>query len=260
MLTFETPDPIAGANEDSYVSALQPQIISDDYQISGDGLALARPPTRHWVHSLANSVFSFLDQQPPRKAFSAKLMADRCGDSTPTGFTEASATIAISRRPVSSVKLIVLMSTVYPDTAKLQVRFQLMDATTAGTVLQTGLSLRLSATLSEDATSVASIGCALPSLTTGVGSCELDVPTAWFQADKVVSMKAQLLFRYGIEDSSTSSILSVQLANSATYVRFPRLVVSSLRCRSPLASARTNSQFQFQRIRAAFRSEHGVVV
>ena len=148
-------------------------------------------------------------------------MADRCGDSTPTGFTEASATIAISRRPVSSVKLIVLTSTVYPDTAKLQVRFQLMDATTAGTVLQTGLSLRLSATLSEDATSVASIGCALPSLTTGVGSCELDVPTAWFQADEVVSMKAQLLFRYGIEDSSTSSILSVQLANSATYVALP---------------------------------------
>jgi hypothetical protein len=82
-------------------------------------------------------------------------------------------------------------------------------------------AISLAETLSEDATSVASIGCALPSLTTGVGSCELDVPTAWFQADEVVSMKAQLPFRYGIEDSSTSSILSVQLANSATYVALP---------------------------------------
>ena len=96
-----------------------------------------------------------------------------------------------------------------------------MDSTTAGTVLQTGLSLRLSATLTEDASSVASIGCALPSLTTGVGSCELDIPSTWFQADKFVDTKVQLLFRYGIEDSSSSSILTVKLANSATYAALP---------------------------------------
>ena len=172
VLTLETLDPIAGANEDSYVSALQPQIISDDYQISGDGFGIGST-TYASLGAFSREFGIFVPgSTTTTKSVSAKLMADRCGDSTPTGFTEASATIAISRRPVSSVKLIVLTSTVYPDTAKLQVRFQLMDATTAGTVLQTGLSLRLSATLSEDATSVASIGCALPSLTTGVGSCD----------------------------------------------------------------------------------------
>ena len=221
VLTFETPDPIAGANEDSYVSALQPQIVSDDYQISGDGFGIGST-TYASLGAFSREFGIFVPGSSTiTKSVSAKLMADRCGNSTPTGFTEASATIAISRRPVSSVKLIILTSTVYPDTAKVQVRFQLMDSTTAGTVLQTGLSLRLSATLTEDASSVASIGCALPSLTTGVGSCELDIPSTWFQADKFVDTKVQLLFRYGIEDSSSSSILTVKLANSATYAALP---------------------------------------
>ena len=106
------------------------------------------------------------------------------------------------------------------------------------------LSLRLSATLTEDASSVASIGCALPSLTTGVGSCELDIPSTWFQADKFVDTKVQLLFRCGIEDSSSSSQACGQACRNCHMPRFPRLVVFSLRCRSPLAS-RTNSQFSY---------------
>ena len=248
VLTFETPDPIAGANEDSYVSALQPQIVSDDYQISGDGFGIGST-TYASLGAFSRIWYLCPWIKHHHKSVSAKLMADRCGNSTPTGFTEASATIAISRRPVSSVKLIILTSTVYPDTAKVQVRFQLMDSTTAGTVLQTGLSLRLSATLTEDASSVASIGCALPSLTTGVGSCELDIPSTWFQADKFVDTKVQLLFRYGIEDSSSSSILTVKLANSATYAALPSTGGVLLEMPKSLASARTNSQFQLLQIR-----------
>ena len=69
VLTFETPDPIAGANEDSYVSALQPQIVPMIIKYLEMVLGLARRLTRHWVHFLANLVSLSLDQAPSQKVF-----------------------------------------------------------------------------------------------------------------------------------------------------------------------------------------------
>jgi hypothetical protein len=151
--------------------------------------------------SRTDSLSFELTTLPP--AESGSVRASMLGDEL------ASASYTVARSEAVALEAVLRTSTVYRssdgvhDRNSVMVAIQVRDASGNSRVLTSGLSVKL--TLSDDAlsASTASASCSVDS-TTGLGSCEVEVPSGWFSEAATGSASATVALSYSGQTSEVS--------------------------------------------------------
>ena len=148
--------------------------------------------------------FGLLSSAPPGSSvsFAAFLGDEQVGTSSGDATTQADA--------AASVEILVKTSTVYHDSAVVEIAYRVRDAAGRSQVLSTDLSVTI--LLSEPSGVSTSGSCDTADPTTGLGTCQFDVSSlGWFSASSDVLVTATVEVAYAETVVATASSVTVTL-------------------------------------------------